>query len=222
MARIRTIKPEFFTSADIVSLTPLARLFYVSLWCESDREGRLVWKPATFKLRYLPGDQCDVEALGSELVKAGLIVLYTVDGVVYGEIPGFKRHQVINNRESDSEIPARPSNASCTREPRVKAEGRKEGREGKGTTRDASGFEAFWDAWPKSQRKAAREQCEAKWKAKGCEEIADTILNALESFKASGDWLKADGEFIPAPLVWLNQSRWEAADRLQTTEPGFI
>jgi hypothetical protein len=40
MARIRTIKPEFFTSEDIVSLTPLARLFYVSLWCEADREAR--------------------------------------------------------------------------------------------------------------------------------------------------------------------------------------
>ena len=55
MARIRTIKPEFFTSEDIVGMTPLARLFYVALWCESDREGRLEWKPNTFKLRYLPG-----------------------------------------------------------------------------------------------------------------------------------------------------------------------
>lgn len=44
MARIRTIKPEFFTSEDIVSLSPLARLFYVSLWCEADREGRLDWR----------------------------------------------------------------------------------------------------------------------------------------------------------------------------------
>ena len=45
MARIRTIKPEFFTSEDIVALSPLARLLFIALWCEADREGRLVWKP---------------------------------------------------------------------------------------------------------------------------------------------------------------------------------
>ena len=42
MARIRTIKPEFFTSDDICALSPRARLLYVGLWCEADREGRLV------------------------------------------------------------------------------------------------------------------------------------------------------------------------------------
>jgi hypothetical protein len=129
MARIRTIKPEFFTSEDIVSLTPLARLFYVSLWCEADREGRLEWKPKTFKLRYLPGDDCSVDALGQELIDIGLVRLYEVDGKVYAEIPSFTKHQIINNRESESQIPARVHHASTTRKPRVPAEGK--GREGK-------------------------------------------------------------------------------------------
>lgn len=144
MARIRTIKPEFFTSEDIVSLTPLARLFYVSLWCEADREGRLEWKPRTLKMRYLPGDDCDVVSLGKELIDLGLVVLYEVDGKQYAEIPTFKKHQVINNRESASALPTRASrvddasngirpkpkiDASLTRASRVKAEGR-EGREG--------------------------------------------------------------------------------------------
>ena len=136
MARIRTIKPEFFTSEDIVSLTPLARLFYVSLWCEADREGRLEWKPRTLKLRYLPADDCSIEALGQELIDEGLIVLYEVDGKTYAEIPGFKKHQVINNRESASTIPPRcddENDASTTRESGVKAEGK--GKEGKGRER---------------------------------------------------------------------------------------
>ena len=130
MARIRTIKPEFFTSDDIVSLTPLARLFYVSLWCEADREGRLAWKPRTLKLRYLPGDDCSIEALAGELIDGGLIVIYEVAGKEYAEIPGFARHQVINNRESNSVIPPRVKHASGTRQARVQAEGK--GREGKG------------------------------------------------------------------------------------------
>jgi hypothetical protein len=127
MSRIRTIKPEFFTSEDITSLTPLARVFYIALWCEADREGRLDWKLGTLKMRYLPGDDCDVAALADELTDAGLIVLYEVGGKRYAEIPTFKTHQVINNRESESTRPARV----VTRESGVKAEG-KEGKEGKG------------------------------------------------------------------------------------------
>ena len=127
MARIRTIKPEFFTSHDIVSLSPLARLFYVSLWCEADREGRLGWNVKTFKMRYLPADDCDIESLSNELIEANLIILYEADGKEYAEIPSFKNHQVINNRESESIIPARVK-VACKR---VQAEGRKEGKERK-------------------------------------------------------------------------------------------
>lgn len=127
MARIRTIKPEFFTSEDIVALTPLARVFYIALWCEADREGRFDWKPGSLKMRYLGGDNCDVNEVAQELFDAGLVVLYEVDGKRYAEIPTFKLHQVINNRESESTRPARVFDASAC----VKAEGRK-GREGKG------------------------------------------------------------------------------------------
>ena len=102
MARIRSIKPEFFTSEDIVELSPLARLFYIALWCESDKEGRLVWKPRTMKLRYFPADDCDIDALAREVVASGLVVLYG-DGLAH--IPSFKRHQHINPRESASVLP---------------------------------------------------------------------------------------------------------------------
>lgn len=128
MARIRTIKPEFFTSANILSLTPLARLFYVSLWCEADREGLLNWNPETLKYRYLPKDQVSIDDLADELVSQGLIVLMVgTDGRDYASIPSFKSHQVINNRESESILASRVKGAS----PRVQGEG-KEGREGKG------------------------------------------------------------------------------------------
>lgn len=106
MARIRTIKPEFFTSEDIVSLSPLARLLYIALWCEADKEGRFAWKPKTFKLRYMPGDKCDIDALCRELVGARLVVLYEDETLAY--IPKFKNHQHINPRESASVLPSPP------------------------------------------------------------------------------------------------------------------
>ena len=119
MARIRTIKPDFFTSEDIVSLSPLARLLFISTWLEADREGRFVWRPKNLKLRYLPGDNCDIDALTEELLDAGLVATYGANGQTYAEIPSFTRHQVINNRESESTIPARVTKALTTRATRV-------------------------------------------------------------------------------------------------------
>ncbi|MCP3701054.1 MAG: hypothetical protein GY920_21555 [Aliivibrio sp.] len=133
MARIRTIKPEFFTSESVLSVSPLARLLFIGLWCEADREGRLKWKPKTLKFRYLPADSVNIEKLCDELESEGMICTYCISGVDYCEIPGFSSHQVINNREKDSELPSRDSDASTTRE-----SGRKEGKEGKerkGSTR---------------------------------------------------------------------------------------
>lgn len=135
MARIRTIKPEFFTSEDIVSLTPLARLLYVALWCEADREGRLLWKPRTFKMRYFPADNCDIDALAREIIASGLVILYG-DGLAF--IPSFKRHQHINPRESASTITAPENDAAGARASRVgtregpasDVQGGREGKEG--------------------------------------------------------------------------------------------
>jgi hypothetical protein len=144
MARIRTIKPEFFTSEDIVGMTPYARLLYIAMWCEADKEGRLAWKPKTFKMRYLPADSINIDELCQEIVSAGLVVLYG-DGLAY--IPSFNKHQHINPRESASTLP--DPHASTTRQPRVNhapvtvestVSDAQVGREGKGkiSTRDAS------------------------------------------------------------------------------------
>ena len=152
MARIRTIKPEFFTSEDIVSLCPMARLLYIALWCEADREGRMQWKPRTFKIRYFPADDCDIESLCSALTSRNLVKLYG-DGLA--NIPQFQRHQHINPRESQSLLPV--PDASGTRGSRVSTRAStvsdaQVGKERKGRSNDASdasGFDAFWKAYPK-------------------------------------------------------------------------
>ena len=106
MARIRTIKPEFFTSDDICALSPRARLLYIGLWCEADREGRLVWAPRGFKRRYLPDDDCDIDALCRELTDRTLVRLYG-DGLAV--IPTFATHQHVNPREAASKLAPPPA-----------------------------------------------------------------------------------------------------------------
>jgi hypothetical protein len=222
MARIRTIKPEFFTSEDIVGLSPYARLLYIALWCEADKEGRLVWKPTTFKLRYLPGDSVDIASLCKELVDSTLVMLY---GQGYAYIPSFKAHQHINPRESDSQLPE--PDAPTTRGARVSTRQSRDsdaqgGREGKGKEgdNDASvpdGFASFWQTWPVSDRKQAKGKCLEVWKKARAEPVAALILAHVERLKTT-TWQKDGGAYIPAPLTYLNGRRWEGAD--QVVEAG--
>ena len=60
MARIRTIKPEFFHHhrlyrAELDAKLPL-RLAFAGLWCAADREGRFEWEPEQLKAAILPYD----------------------------------------------------------------------------------------------------------------------------------------------------------------------
>lgn len=98
-----------------MALSPLARLLYIGSWCDADREGRMVWKPSTLKVRYLPSDTCDVKAVCDELTERGLVIVYG-DGLAV--IPSFKNHQVINPKEGGSKLPP-PSQEDLTRAPRV-------------------------------------------------------------------------------------------------------
>jgi hypothetical protein len=221
LARIRTIKPDFFTSEDIVELSPVARLLYIALWCEADREGRLVWRPGTFKLRYFPGDNLNIDQPCKELLDRGLVVLY---GQGYAYIPTFSDHQHVNPRESHSTLPE--PDASTTREhasnPDVHTQVGRERKGKEGKTRDASPsmtgqFLRFWGAWPKSSRKQSRGECWELWRKQDLDQVSEPIIAHVEALKLSIDWRKESGAFIPAPLVYLRQKRWEGADL--NTEP---
>lgn len=77
---------------------------------------------------------------------------------------------------------------------------------------ETDGFEQFWKAWPKHPRKASKSLCLAKWKKTYCESCADQIIKHVEWLKTTDQWRKDNGAFIPAPLVYLNQQRWDGAE----------
>jgi hypothetical protein len=74
----------------------------------------------------------------------------------------------------------------------------------------SDGFEKFWAAWPQHSRKKAKPQCFDKWNVQNLEPRADDIVRAVEAAKKTRDWLKDSGQFIPAPLPWLNQQAYDA------------
>jgi len=71
-------------------------------------------------------------------------------------------------------------------------------------------FGNFWAHWPAGPRKVAEDQCRRKWQRLGLAAVAGEVLQGLELAKQSPAWRKNGGEFVPAPLTWLAQRRWEA------------
>jgi hypothetical protein len=144
MARIRTVKPELFKHEDLFELEqetglPI-RLAFIGLFTCCDRAGRFKWRPRSLKLDVLPYDDCDFSRVLDALMTRGFVQKYEVDGEEYGVIPTFAKHQIINNRESESELPGPPEfleeSSTSTRDSRVenasstRHEGK--GKEGKG------------------------------------------------------------------------------------------
>ena len=74
------------------------------------------------------------------------------------------------------------------------------------------GFAEFWKTWPPNDRKQAKGKCLAVWKKAGAERDAAAVLAHVERLKDSESWKKQGGQFVPAPLVYLGQRRWEGAD----------
>lgn len=73
-------------------------------------------------------------------------------------------------------------------------------------------FEDFWKAWPSSTRKGGKSTCLVKWNKLKLDMQADQIIKHVAWMKTTDAWKKGNGEFIPAPLVYINQQRWDGAE----------
>lgn len=76
----------------------------------------------------------------------------------------------------------------------------------------SKGFLEFWEAWPKSARKQSKGHCYKAWVKARAEKQTEEIIKHVEACKTSDGWTKNNGEYIPAPLVYLNQQRWDGAE----------
>lgn len=134
MARIRTIKPEFWTSEQVVECSPIARLLFVGMWNFCDDGGNHPASAKTLKMQIFPGDDIaasQIESYISELLSSGLLSEYTVEGRKYWHVTGWK-HQKIDKPSYKHPRPFGydSTNDSRTLGDRHPPEGK--GREGKG------------------------------------------------------------------------------------------
>ena len=118
MARIRTIKPEFWTSEQIVSCSRDARLLFIGMFNFADDRGVLPDSPRRIKMQVFPGDDVAeiMEVWLRELETQGLTEHYVVDGKGYIRITGWAKHQKISHPNVRHPLPSHSVN---TPEPSV-------------------------------------------------------------------------------------------------------
>jgi len=220
MARIRTIKPEFWTDETIVELDFADRLLFIGLWNFADDQGYMPLRPKRIKMQVFPGDDYDVTGGLRRLWEASLVTLYASPEGPLLHIRNWSRHQKISNparekySQSDLHEQAEWSTDVQSALETYPAEGK--GKERKGSISCASAdaerepdpiaedFEEWYAAYP---RKRGRGQALKAYKAARKKVGADVLLarlrQQLQALTARGP------EFVPYPATWLNGERWD-------------
>lgn len=145
MSRIRTVKPEFWTSEQVVELSPTARLLFIGIWNFCDDQGIHPASAKTLKMEVFPGDDfsvAEIESMVSEILNQGLMLEYqAVDGKYYWHVTGWTTHQKVEKPNKKYPTPPDFADHSPTiRRPlpdQTPEEGK--GREGKGREKEGRG-----------------------------------------------------------------------------------
>lgn len=93
MAKIRGIKPEFWTDSRIVGLKIPTRLFFIGLWNFCDDNGVFEWNPLELKMKIFPADDIDTTSALRDLVESTCVSKFQYKNKFYGIIPRFAKHQ---------------------------------------------------------------------------------------------------------------------------------
>jgi len=132
MARIRTIKPEFWEDEKVAYLSRDARLMLIGCFNLADDEGLLRWTPAYIKSGLFMYDDDltvdGVKSLMAEVTSAGIILTYSpaVKGAAKQQLAWiikFRIHQKIN-RPQPSKLPPPPLQSGAIQDAYAERDGR--------------------------------------------------------------------------------------------------
>lgn len=231
MARIRTIKPSFWSDSKVVALSPLARLMFIGMWNFAECDlGHLSDDAGAIKRQVLPDDDADADQLIEEIIASGMVArVQTLSGRRYLHIVHLSDHQKTDPRWS-TRCPVcaqtRPNSSSLTEthpsldEPhRVDGEAppnsaqERKGKEVKTSSSTASRptvddteFARFWAAYPRKVGKGEARKAWAKVIKSGI--TVDQVLAGVESYKRDLARRRVEPNFIKHPGPWLNAERW--------------
>src|SRR5687768_1940739 len=222
MARIRTIKPEFWTNERVMECSANARLLFIGMWNFADDLGRLSLSPKTIKAQIFPSDEMGFDViLGmiQELSKNGLILTYEVGDKEYLQIVGWQHQRI--DKPQPGKCPS-PVNGYSKNGPRPVAndqrmvatdlilsnptlsDPKKEARVAALDDGWPSDFrEQFWNLYPhkigKSDAIAKLERIRKRGVAWAV--LMDGLRRYIATKPVDRPWCN--------PATWLSQARWE-------------
>ncbi len=238
MARIRTIKPEFWSSEQIMLCSPTARLLFIGLWNFCDDNGIHPASLVRLKAEVFPSDLFTNDQMMlwiSELMIQNLIQEYRIidpsnngsnngsNDRSYWIITGWQSHQKIEKPTYKYPLPQFDDhsttirrvidNHSTTEWKGMEGNGREE--EGKKRLIKSDQMirfdrSNFDQFWSAYPRKVGKAKSLATWKSKKLERFLSEIL---EDLKQRTDW-NNHNPFTPHPTTYLNGKRWEDEQKI--------
>lgn len=226
MARIRSIKPEFWTSEQVMDCKPVTRLLFIGLWNFADDEGRLPFSPRTIKAQVLPGDDVspdDVRDMVLELSRIKLVMLYAVEGRDYLQITGWSHQKIDKPQKPKYPAPfadeSGPIEDNSPNPPRTLAPDRigedrkgeeKNNRTVAKATRPDDQFEEFWKTFPKREGSNPKNPSRKLFqRAVKSGHDPTKIIGGARRYSEECLSLKTEKRMVAQAMTWLRQSRWE-------------
>lgn len=225
----RIIKESITTSESLYSVSADAERLFWRLVVKADDYGLYYGNPRILSSMCFPLDppkDQKIVAWLNELVGAGMVGTYTDQegGKQYLKLLSWDKHQ--QTRAKKSKFPLPTSFDSVCNQANGKqvqskvpvigngSESESEKRE-TGTRPDGaggvpSGFDRFWEAYP---RRVGKQDALKAWgQLAPDDDLVDLIVAGVERWKTCDQWTRDGGKFICYPATFLRGRRWEEDD----------
>jgi len=120
MARIRTVKPDYWSSEQVMACSRDARLMFIGMWNFCDDKGRCPLAERTIKAQIFPNDDdinfTNIRGWIDALSKNGLVLIYEVNGRQYIQVTGWHHQRIDKPRLPKHPPPPGVSDDNSTNE----------------------------------------------------------------------------------------------------------
>ena len=223
MARIRTVKPELFSSFTMSSVSIPARFLFVGLLTEADDAGRLMDSSKKLCGILFPHDddvtERKVTQWLNELVEAGCINRYSAGQGRYLHFPNWGDHQRISkptpsrfpdppgiSPEFPRETQGNPGKNSLGTGNREQGTGNREQGDGDAVVALAHPFSEFWDLYPtRHGKKVGKANTEIAWKKLTNDQRASAMAS-IHHYRLACD---AGLTMAKDPERWIKGKCWD-------------
>lgn len=225
----RIIKESITTSESLAGVSADAERLFWRLVVKADDYGLYYGNPRILASMCFPLDppkEQRIRAWLAELIAGGMVGTYTSeeDGKQYLKLLSWDKHQQTRAKKSKYPLPVSFDN-TCFQvngnQVKSKVTVNENGNENEVDKREtgtrpfgagtgSSGFDRFWEAYP---RRVGKQDALKAWgRLNPDDALVDLIVAGVERWKTCDLWTRDGGKFICYPATFIRGRRWEEDD----------